>query len=114
MSMGRGRGITMATVLLGSGCRGITTSNAARVAAEACIEFNKELMYSESKPPQSKSNVINTTAEVLVSTTCTDVKKGAVGDIDDEVNCDVNELHFILREEDDCHLLVEYLLKAKE
>ncbi len=68
---------SVASVLLGAGCRGIDAGAAARVAAAACVAWGQEL---EDKHGDA-----------------------AVQD------ADVAQLHFILREERLCALLVECL-----
>lgn len=74
---------SVATVLLGAGCRGIKVENAAETAAKACIAFSQEL----SKETQNSSPFFFSNE-----------------DDGDNPQC---LLHFVLREEDHAHLLLQ-------
>ena len=76
---------SVATVLLGAGCRGIKVENAAASAARACHLFSQQL----SKEENHKSN-----SPILFSAE------------DDGVTPECL-LHFVLREEDHAHLLLQ-------
>jgi O-acetyl-ADP-ribose deacetylase (regulator of RNase III) len=82
---------TIATTLIGAGCRGITIDNATRVAAAACAIFDKEL---EQLRNASEKDICLATDERTV-------------EMEDTYRS--REIHFILREEMDCRLLTDHL-----
>lgn len=84
--------ITIASVLVGSGARGIPVEEAARVAATACRLFSREMSTS----------------------TCNDHKSENSGDITNVGTVCFSSassllLDFLLREEHDCEVLAKYL-----
>ena len=74
---------SVATVLLGAGCRGIKVEKAAQTAAKACNAFSQEL----SKENQNTSPFIFSNEDDGENPECL--------------------LHFVLREEDHAHLLLQ-------
>jgi O-acetyl-ADP-ribose deacetylase (regulator of RNase III) len=82
---------TIATTLIGAGCRGITIDNATRVAACACAIFDKEL---EQLRNASERDICIAADERRVEMEDTHGSR---------------EIHFILREEMDCQLLTDHL-----
>ena len=92
--------VTVATVLLGAGCRGIAVDDAARVAADACHAFCGELL-----------------ASTAASSTIPRISRGNNNDDNDDDERDYalsshRVLHFVLREEDHCQLLLDYIKKC--
>jgi hypothetical protein len=93
---------TAATVLLGAGCRGLAVDDAARVAAQACHTYVHSLTASNSGSSSAAAAAPNATTG-----TAPLIKYG--GNDDDSTHASHRILHFVLREEDHCELLLEFM-----
>jgi len=85
-------------VLLGAGCRGLAVDDAARVAAQACHTYVHSLTASNSSAAAAP-NPTTGTAPLI--------KYG--GNDDDSTHASHRILHFVLREEDHCQLLLDFM-----
>lgn len=74
---------SMASVLLGAGCRGISVQNAARVASIACFAYSQELLGGNKTTGITKNSKCERDASKV--------------------------LHFILREEESCQILADHI-----
>jgi O-acetyl-ADP-ribose deacetylase (regulator of RNase III) len=94
--------VSVATVLLGAGCRGIAIDNAARVAATACQAFAFGVVGGGKG--YGKEDSVCTAPRVTVERNCED--KFATAEAQP-----IRTLHFVLREEEHCHILTDYFIK---
>ena len=96
---------TAATVLLGAGCRGLAVDDAARVAAQACHTYVDSLTASNSGSSAAAAPNATTGTAPLI-------KYG--GNDDDSTHASHRILHFVLREEDHCNILLEFMSKESK